>query len=132
MDTCLSNYRQLFAVNFKHYDYNYDLLDCGRYYIQFDQLMRHWRNVMPGTVHEVPYESLVADPEPVCRELLAFCELPWEAQCLSFQESKTSVATPSAVQVRQGIYTSAVNRWQRYGEAMQPLHELLRSAGLYE
>lgn len=131
MDTCLSNYRQLFAVNFRHYYYNYNLIDCGRYYIEFDRLMRHWREDMPGAIHEVPYEALVENPEQITRELLAYCELPWEEQCLTFHQRKTSVATPSAVQVRQGIYTSSVNRWQRYGEAMQPLYELLKSAGFY-
>lgn len=131
MDTCLSNYRQMFAVNFKHYKYNLDLLDCGRYYIQFDQLMQHWRKVMPGAVHEVEYEALVGAPEQVSRDLLAYCNLPWEEDCLSFHQRKTNVATPSAVQVRQGIYTSSVNRWQSYGDAMQPLYELLKSAGLY-
>jgi tetratricopeptide (TPR) repeat protein len=131
MDTCVSNYRQLFATNFKYYYYNYDLLDCGRYFIEFDRLMRHWREVLPGAIYELPYETLVASPERVTRELLAHCGLPWEEQCLSFHQRKTSVATPSAVQVRQGIYTSSVNRWQRYGEALLPLYELLKSAGFY-
>jgi tetratricopeptide (TPR) repeat protein len=131
MDTCLSNYRQLFATNFKYYHYNYDLLDCGRYFIEFDRLMRHWRDVLPGAIYEVPYEKLVENPEHTTRELLAHCDLPWEEQCLSFHQRKGSVATASAVQVRQGIYTSSVNRWQRYGDALQPLYELLKSAGFY-
>ncbi len=131
MDTCLSNYRQLFGANFRYYHYNYELLDCGRYYIQFDRLMRHWHEVMPGAVFELQYEALVANPELITRELLAHCELPWEDQCLSFHQRKNSVATASAVQVRQDIYTTSVNRWQRYGDAMQPLYELLTSAGLY-
>lgn len=131
MDTCLSNFRQLFAIDFKPYHYNYNLLDCGRYFILFDQLMRHWQEVMPGAVHEVSYEALVANPEQVSRELLTHCGLPWEDQCLSFHQRKTSVATPSAVQVKQQVYTSSVNRWQRYGDAMQPLYDLLKSAGYY-
>jgi Flp pilus assembly protein TadD len=131
MDTCLSNYRQLFGANFGYYHYNYDLLDCGRYYVEFDRLMRHWQEVMPGAVFELQYETLVENPEQVSRELLAHCDLPWEEQCLSFHQRKSSVSTASAVQVRQDIYTSSVNRWQRYGDAMQPLYELLASAGLY-
>lgn len=131
MDTCLSNYRQLFATNFRYYYYNYDLLDCGRYYIQFDHLMRHWRETLPGAIYEVQYETLVENPERVTGELLAHCGLPWEAQCLSFHQRKTSVATASAVQVRREIYTSSVDRWRRYGDAMQPLYELLKSAGFY-
>lgn len=131
MDTCLSNYRQLFATNFRHYHYNYDLLDCGRYFIEFDRLLRHWRDVMPGAVLELQYEALVANPEQLARELVHFCGLPWEDQCLSFHQRKSSVATPSAVQVRQTIYTSSVDRWRRYGDALQPLYELLESAGFY-
>jgi tetratricopeptide (TPR) repeat protein len=132
MDTCLSNYRQLFSANFKYYQYNLDLLDCGRYYIQFDRLMRHWQTVMPGSVHELQYEALVESPEQVSRDLLAYCGLPWEEQCLAFHQRKTSVATASAVQVRSAIYRSSVNRWQHYGDAVQPLHQLLRSAGYYQ
>lgn len=131
MDTCVSNYRQLFAVDFKHYHYNYDLMTCGQYFIEFDKLMRHWQHVMPGSFHEVSYEALVAEPERHARELLAFCELEWEPQCLAFHERDTAVATPSAVQVRQGIYQSSVQRWKRYGEHVGPLHALLQSAGLY-
>ena len=131
MDTCLSNYRQLFATNFKPYHYNLDLLDCGRYYIEFDRLMQHWHQVMPGAIFELQYEVLVERPEQVSRELLAHCKLPWEEQCLAFHQRKTSVATASAVQVRSSIYRSSVNRWQRYGEALQPLYDLLQHAGLY-
>ena len=131
MDTCLSNYRQLFAVNYKYYYYNYDLLDCGRYYLQFDKLMRHWQRLMPSAMHQLQYESLVAEPERVSRELLAFCDLPWETQCLDFHAQPGSVATPSATQVRQPIYKSSIHRWRRYGDAMQPLHDLLSAAGCY-
>ncbi len=132
MDTCLSNYRQLFALQFQYYHYNYDLLDCGRYYIEFDRLIRHWQSVIPNVVYELQYETLVSQPETEAKKLLAHCNLTWEESCLSFPQSNTSVATPSATQVRQGIYRTSINRWQRYGSAMRPLHELLSKAGLYQ
>lgn len=132
MDTCLSNYRNMFASNFQHYYYNLDLLDCGRYYIEFDKLIRHWRNAIPGVVYEISYESLVSDTEDTVRGLLDYCGLPWEENCLAFHNSSAAVATPSAVQVRQSIYTSSVNRWEKFGDAMQPLLSLLQDAGLYD
>lgn len=131
MDVCLSNYRQLFASNFSYYRYNLDLLDCGRYYIEFDRLMRHWHALLPGKVLDVHYEAVVTDTEAEVRALLGFCGLPFEESCLNFHEKSTSVATPSAVQVRQKIYTSSMERWRRYGDAMQPLHSLLKDAGFY-
>lgn len=132
MDTCLSNYRQLFALNFKHSRYNYDLLNCGRYYIEFDRLMQHWRDTIPDAVFEVKYEELVAAPEKHTRKIVNYCGLDWEDQCLDFHNRQTSVATPSAVQVRQKIYQTSVNRWKRYGDALQPLYELLQKAGYYD
>ena len=93
--------------------------------------MRHWHELMPGHIFEVHYDALVESPEPQARALLTHCGLPWEEQCLAFHQRKTSVATPSAVQVRQGIYTSSLNRWRRYADAMLPLYELLKSAGFY-
>lgn len=131
MDTCLSNYRQLFASNFRYYNYNLNLLDCGRYYLEFDRLMQHWQKTMPGAIYEISYEALIEDPQRQARQLLEYCQLPWEDQCLAFHKRKTSVATPSAVQVRQGIYSSSVDRWRRYGDELLPLYELLQSAGLY-
>ena len=128
MDTCLSNYRQLFATNFPYYNYNLDLLDCGRYYLGFDRLMAHWQQVVPGSVHEVHYENLVSEPEDTARALLAYCDLPWEDGVLSTPRD-TAVATASAVQVRQDIYQSSVDRWKRYGNALASLHELLVHGG---
>jgi hypothetical protein len=131
MDTCLSNYRQLFATNFPYYHYNYDLLDCGRYYLGFDRLLRHWQASLPGGIHEVRYENLVSEPEATAQALLAYCGLAWEPGCLDLERTSAAVATASAVQVRQPIYRSSVDRWRRYGDAVQPLYTLLREAGLY-
>mgnify|MGYP003677451667 FL=1 len=129
MDTCLSNYRQLFAVNAHHYHYNLDLETCARYFIQFDLLMRHWGEAMPDAVYELEYESLVNDPPSAVAGLLEFCGLPWEEHCLEFHQRDNAVATPSAVQVKQGIYHTSIGRWRRYGDAMQPLYDLLHAAG---
>src|SRR3546814_11237908 len=37
MDTCLSNFRQLFAPDSPYYDYSFDLLDTGRYYLRSEE-----------------------------------------------------------------------------------------------
>lgn len=127
LDTCLSNYRQLFATGFQHYHYAYDLQDCGRYYLAFDRLMQHWRQVLPGGVYEIQYEELVQSPEREARALLAYCGLEWDPGCLDFHRQDTAVSTASAVQVRQSIYTSSVGRWHQYASALGPLREILQS-----
>ena len=130
MDTCLSNFRQLFAPKSPYFDYSFDLLDIGRYYVLFDQLMRHWQHVFPGRVLEVGYEELVEDQERLSRRIIDFCGLSWHPDCLRFEDNPSPVATASAVQVRAPMYRSALERWRKYGEGLDPLRELLLAAGI--
>lgn len=130
LDTCLSNFRQLFARDYSYYNYAFDLLDCGRYYLRFDRLIAHWQRLLPGRILEVRYEDVVADLEGQARRLLAHCELPWQPACLSFERNRAPVATASAVQVRQPLYASAVGRWRRYATELAPLRALLEAEGL--
>lgn len=130
LDTCLGNFRQLFAINFPYYYFNFDLLDTGRYYIAFDRLIRHWQSVMPGRIYELSYEALVNNPEAEIRQLLAFCELDWDPACLSMEKNKAPVTSASAAQVREPINARAVGRWRRYASELQVLVSLLKQAGI--
>jgi hypothetical protein len=130
LDTCLSNFRQLFAVNFSYYSYAYDLADIGRYYVMFDRLMAHWGRILPGRVLELDYEALVTDQEGQTRRLLAHCGLDWDPRCLAFERNVAAVATASAVQVRRKLYTGAIGRWRRYATQLEPLRRQLEAAGL--
>lgn len=130
LDTCLSNFRQLFALGFSYYDYAYDLLDTGRYYAMFDRLIAHWRRVLPGRIHEIHYEALVADQRRETARLLEHCGLPWDEDCVTFERNPEAVATASAVQVREPLYAGAVGRWRRYERELEPLIRLLREEGI--
>lgn len=130
LDTCLSNYRQLFATSFSYYNYAHDLLDTGRYYLGFAALADLWRRTLPANYTEVRYEDVVMDTEREARRLLEFCGLPWDARCLAFQDNRAPVATASSAQVRQPIYRTAVERWRHYERELEPLQALLRDAGV--
>ena len=130
LDTCLSNYRQLFATSFPYYNYAYDLLDTGRYYAAFHSLTSLWRDTLPQNYLEVRYEDVVDDVEREARRLLAFCELPWDQRCLAFEENAAPVATASSAQVRQPIYRFGLERWRRYERQLEPLRALLASEGV--
>jgi len=130
LDTCLSNFRQLFAFDNPFYTYSNDILDCGRYYIGFRRLLTHWADVFPNRIHFVTYEELVTDQETQSRRVLEHCGLKWEEACLNFELNEAAVATASAAQVREPIYTSALARWKNYREALKPLAELLDAHGI--
>ena len=130
LDTVLSNFRQLFALHFSYYNYAYDLEDCARYYLLFDRLMRHWDEKLPGKVLRVDYERLVTDQETESRRIVEHCGLDWEPECLTFEKNAAPVATASAVQVREGLYTRAVARWKRYEQQLEPARRILEDAGI--
>jgi Flp pilus assembly protein TadD len=129
LDTCLSNYRQLFATSFSYYDYAYDLLDTGRYYARFARLAGVFRETLPRNFIEVHYERVVENIEGEARRLLEFCELPWDPACVAFERNSAPVATASSVQVRQPIYRTAVERWRHYERELAPLKSLLAEHG---
>ena len=130
LDACLSNYRQLFSTAFAYYDYAFDLLETGRYYVRFDALARLWRESIPTRYTEVHYEDVVGHTEREARRLVEFCGLDWDPRCLAFDENSAPVATASSVQVRQPIYRTAIGRWRKYEKEIEPLRRLLADAGV--
>ncbi|HTI81434.1 MAG TPA: sulfotransferase, partial [Acetobacteraceae bacterium] len=91
---------------------------------------RFWLDKYPDRVLDLPYETLVAEPEPSIRRLLDFCELPFDPACLTFhQTSRTVLSTPSAAQVRQPIRQDTA-RSLRYGDKLDRLRQRLRDAGV--
>ncbi|WCE03295.1 tetratricopeptide repeat-containing sulfotransferase family protein [Pseudoxanthomonas sp. JBR18] len=129
MDSCIANFRQLFALTSPVYNYSFDLLETGRYWLLFDRLMHHFQQVMPGRILEVHYEDVVDDQEGQTRRLLEHCGLPWEDACLQFEKNTAPVSTASAVQVRSKIYRSSLQRWKRYGPMVDELRDLLAQGG---
>jgi tetratricopeptide (TPR) repeat protein len=130
MDTCLSNFRQLFAQTTPYYDYSFDLADTARYYLLFDKLMAHWDRTMPGRILQVGYEDLVEKQEEVTRRIVGHCNLPWDDACLRFEENDAPVATASAVQVRSPMFRTSMRRWKRYEPHLVGLRQLLEAGGV--
>ena len=122
---CVSNFRQHFAAGF---ECSYDLNDLGRYYADYVDLMAHFDDVLPDRVHRVIYEDLVADTETQVRGLLAYLDLPFDPACLRFFDNERAVATPSSQQVRQPIFTDALDHWRFYEPWLDPLKAALGPA----
>ena len=122
LDSCFGSYKQLFA---KGQPFTYDLTEVGEYYLQYQRLMDHWHSVLPGSVLDVQYEDTVADLEGQVRRILDHCGLEFEEPCLRFHETERAVKSASSEQVRQPLYTSAVNTWRHYENHLGALIEVL-------
>lgn len=126
MACCFSNLKQLFGTTNQEFTYGVD--DIARYYRVYLDLMRHWDEVLPGKVLRVSYEDLVDDLERGVRRMLDHCGLPFEPACLAFHETRRSVRTPSAEQVRQPIGREGLDQWRRYAPWLGGLREALGEA----
>jgi tetratricopeptide (TPR) repeat protein len=115
---CFSAFKQHFASG---QPFTYGLDHLARYYADYVELMAHVDAVLPGRVHRVIYERLVADPEAETRALLAYCGLPFEDSCLRFHENARPVRTASSEQVRRPIFTDATDHWRHFEPWLEPL-----------
>ena len=119
---CFSAWKQHFA---RGQTFSYDLAEVGRYYRDYVGLMAAYDEAMPGRVHRVFYERMVADTRGEVERLLGHLGVPFEESCLSFWKNTRSVRTASSEQVRTPIFTDAVDHWCRFEADLAPLIEAL-------
>jgi len=127
LETCFACYRQLFPDGVS---YTNDFESMAHYYAGYERISRFWKERFPENYRDHVYEDMLADPEGSIRELLEFCRLPFEPDCLEFHKTSRVVrSTASAAQVRQPLQSDTA-RAPRYGALLDPLREQLRRLGV--
>ncbi|WP_233840896.1 sulfotransferase [Dyella sp. 2HG41-7] len=122
VETCFACYRQLFSEGIL---FSYDLDDLASYSNDYVHLSNFWQQHYSGYVFDLSYEALVQEPEVLIRQLLSFCQLPFDEACLSPHQTQRDVhSTASAAQVRQPIRSDTA-RSPRYRDFLQPLIQRL-------
>jgi len=122
VDVCYSCYKRLFKLD--SLPYMYDLEHLASRYLDYQRMIAHWNEVLPGKIHTLKYEQLIENQKDVTRNLLEYCGLSWEKACLEFHKNSRTVHTHSNVQVRQKLYSDSVDRWKPYKEYLGPLMKL--------
>jgi tetratricopeptide (TPR) repeat protein len=125
LDTIVSNFRQLFAVNQSYYSYSYDLESTTEFYLLFNQLTALWLALFPENFYFINYEKLVNDPVNEAKQLIEFCNLSWQEQCVDIDQNSAPVATASAMQVRSPINNSSVGNWKKYDAYLDGVKAIL-------
>ncbi|HEU4958901.1 MAG TPA: sulfotransferase [Sphingomonas sp.] len=111
MACCFSNFKQHFT---RGQTFAYSQADLARYYRDYVRMVAHFDREMPGLVHRVQHEALLADTEREVRSLLNFVGVPFEEQCLRPHENRRPVRTASSEQVRKPISTDALDHWRHF------------------
>ena len=128
MDTCLSNFKQLYNDPF--YQFSYQLDELGKYFIEYHRLMRHWKSLFGRRLFILNYEKFVNSPELNAEKIFKYCALTWRNDYLDYARQVEHVATASATQIRNAIHTNSVHRWKKYQRQLSPLAAQLYRAEL--
>lgn len=122
LDTCLSIYFQQFSGG---HPWATKLENIAHYYKQYRRFVQHWTETLGIPMLEVRYESLVSEQETQSRNLIEYCGLDWDEQCLNFHHNPRHVPTASHDQVNQSLYSTSLERWKNYRKFLKPLIEAL-------
>ena len=109
IDVCFS----IYSLYFVSHPWSYDMNLISKFYKEYQSLMEYWSNSF-NEIYELQYEDLVKDNNKEIKKLLEYCELDYEDKCINYVENKRAVNTASNIQVRKKIYTTSINRWERY------------------
>lgn len=121
-DICLSN----FLIDFLHSTaYAYDLESLALTCKDYQDLITHWKQVLPTQILDVRYEDLIDDAQTWVAKVLDFCGLDWEDACLNFHKTNRQVVTASYDQVRKPLYKTSVARWKNYAQQLEPVSRIL-------
>jgi tetratricopeptide (TPR) repeat protein len=119
MDNCFS----LFAHKFmdKSHGYCYNQKTLGKYYDLHLELMAYWLDIFKEQIYVLNHEKLVNDQEKYSRELVDYCSLEWDPNCLEFYNTKRDVLTASNEQVREPINKKSFAAWKKYSVLLEQL-----------
>jgi hypothetical protein len=126
-DVILSCFRRHFQTNPNTFEL-LSLEDASAFYDAIMRLTEIYRAKLPLDLYEHRYEDMIADFEGSVRRVCDFIGAEWTEAMRDFAASAAAekIRSPSAVQVRRGLYSEGVGQWRRYSRHIDPALPLLQ------
>ena len=110
-DNFFSLYKNFFPEGLE-WSYNEDNL--LNFIKNYQNLMNYWKKKFPNYIYDLSYEKLINNSEVEIKNMIKFCDLGWEDQCLNFFNNKRSIKTLSVAEARKPIYKSSLSGSANY------------------
>lgn len=125
-DVVLSCFRRHLEVSVTPLEF-FSLTETAKLYAETMQLIELCRAKMPLAFFDHRYESMIEDFDGRVRAVCDFIGMEFTGKMREFASSAPALAlrSPSAPQVRRGLYTEGVDQWRRYTTQMEPTLPLL-------
>ena len=111
-DICFSIFKNFFTN--KQLSFAYDLECIIKFYNMYDDLMKHWKSIIPNFIYDINYEKIINNADSEIKNIINVCNLPWDKRCLKFYENERAIKTASDTQARSRLYSSSINIWKNY------------------
>ena len=119
-DVVLSCFRRRFVVNPTTFEF-LELEDAAAFYGAVMGLYEGYAATLELDLKVHRHEDLVQDFETEARAVLGFLGAPWDEAVRGFSARLRDVATPSAVQIAQGLSGEGVGHWRAYSDQLEPV-----------
>ena len=123
MDICYSNFKNSFSGGSLGFCYNMEKL--GTFFNMYKDLMLFWNDELKDEIYNLNYENLIKNKKIEIKNLLEFCGLEWDENCLSPHKNKKAVGTASLAQIRAPIYVSSINKWKNVDNELSDLKKII-------
>ena len=116
---CYRNLKDNFFSLYKNFfpeglEWSYNEQNLFDYIKNYKEIIKYWKRKFPGTIYDLNYEKLINNPNLEIKELIKFCDLEWQDECLNFFENKRSIKTLSVAEARKPIYKSSLSGSNNY------------------
>ena len=76
----------------------------------YKDLLIFWHNKVPNFIYDCNYEEITNDPKKIIKEILGFCNLKLEDDCINFHQRNNAIKTVSVNQDRNPIHKNSINQ----------------------
>ena len=104
-----------------------DIIDIANYYKIYQDLMDFWKKNLKNQIFDLKYEDLINNPEQKIKELIKFCNLNWQQNCLEFYKNKKIIKTVSFNQARKPIYKDSIKGTLNFKKYLKNLDSELKN-----
>jgi Flp pilus assembly protein TadD len=121
-EVVLSCFRRHFEINAAMFEF-LTLEGTARLYDRTMAFTQSCRQKIAFQMYEHRYEDMVSDFETSIRAICVFLETEFLPELRNFAATARglNIRSPSALQIRRGLYTDALAQWTRYRREMEPV-----------
>ena len=87
----------------------------------YNDLIMFWRNIFDQDIYNLKYNFLIENPIKEIQNIIKFCQLDWDENCLKHEDNSKLIKTASFAQARKPIYKSAINSSKNYKKYLTEL-----------